>query len=78
MERKVRPRVLEQDNKAIGEANQEKEVDNQPGQPGEEACKVERSDIDYSEATPNRRKHSLIAIVKGLPTRVAREAIGED
>ena len=76
LEGEVRPGILEKHQETAAEANEEEDMDEQPDQPGKEASKPKRTDIDDAKATPDRCKRSFLEVAEWLRVCFSCNPIG--
>src|SRR5215831_6559788 len=70
--RHERPSPLNHDEQAVAETDQEHDVDEQPGQPGEEPGGLEPADVGDRPGAADRGQHSLVRVAERLGKLAAK------
>jgi len=68
----VRPEPLDENQQAIAEANQEENVNEEPGKPGDEAGDVNFAELRDGGVAADGGQRTLVPVVEGF-TRLVRE-----
>jgi len=61
----VRPGPLDENQDAVAEADEEKDVDEEPGEPGEESGDVEFAEVGDSGGAADGGERAFVPVVKG-------------